>query len=103
MHLRLSPKLCPEWETMLQKLGHDEGRGKKLRRTHTLINTRKKNEHRLPRSGTPLYWLRSQCLATENTRSHIFSIEIDHVILAAMVLAPNFYCQNCLRMILSMT
>ena len=38
----------------------------------------------------------------ENTRNHIFSKEISQVIIAAMVLAPNFYCKNCLRVISAM-
>ena len=33
----------------------------------------------------------------ETTRSHIFSIEVNQVILAAIVLAPNLYCQNRLQ------
>ena len=38
----------------------------------------------------------------ETTRNHIFSKEISQVILAAMVLAPNFYSQNCQRVISAM-
>ena len=38
----------------------------------------------------------------ETTRNHAFSKEISQVILAAMVLAPNFYCKNCQRVILAM-
>ena len=38
----------------------------------------------------------------ENTRNHIFSKEISQVIIAAMVLAPNFYWKNCLRVISAM-
>ena len=36
---------------------------------------------------------------TETTRNHIFSKEISQVMLAAMVLAPDFYCKNCQRVI----
>ena len=38
----------------------------------------------------------------ETTRNHIFSKEISQVIIAAMVLAPNFYWKNCLRVISAM-
>ena len=38
----------------------------------------------------------------ETTRNHIFSKEISQVILAATVLAPIFYCKNCLRVVLAM-
>ena len=38
----------------------------------------------------------------ETTRNHIFSKEISQVILAAMALAPNFYCKNCLRVVSAM-
>ena len=38
----------------------------------------------------------------ETTRNHIFSKEISQVIIAAMVLAPNFYRKNCLRVISAM-
>ena len=38
----------------------------------------------------------------ETTRNHIFSKEISQVIIAAMVLAPNFYGKNCLRVISAM-
>ena len=38
----------------------------------------------------------------EATRNHIFSKEISQVIIAAMVLAPNFYRKNCLRVISAM-
>ena len=39
----------------------------------------------------------------ETTRNHIFSKQISQVIFAAMVLAPNFYWKNCLRVISAMT
>ena len=39
----------------------------------------------------------------ETTRNHIFSKEISQVIITAMVLAPNFYRKNCLRVISAMT
>ena len=39
----------------------------------------------------------------ETTRNHIFSKEISQVIIAAMVLAPNFYWKNCLRVISAMS
>ena len=35
----------------------------------------------------------------ETTRNHIFSKQISQVIPAAMVLAPNFCCKNCLRVV----
>ena len=38
----------------------------------------------------------------ETTRNHIFSKEISQVMLAAMVLAPDFYCKNCQRLISAM-
>ena len=38
----------------------------------------------------------------ETTRNHIFSKEISQVIIAAMVLVPNFYWKNCLRVISAM-
>ena len=38
----------------------------------------------------------------ETTRNHTFSKEISQVILAAMVLAPNFCCKNCQRVISAM-
>ena len=38
----------------------------------------------------------------ETTRNHIFSKEFSQVMLAAMVLELNFYCKNCLRVILGM-
>ena len=38
----------------------------------------------------------------ETTRNHIFSKEISQVIIAAMVLAPNFYWKNGLRVISAM-
>ena len=38
----------------------------------------------------------------ETTRNHTFSKEISQVILAAMVLAPNFCCKNCQRVIPAM-
>ena len=38
----------------------------------------------------------------EIIRNHIFSKETSQVILAAMVLAPNFCCKNCLRVISTM-
>ena len=38
----------------------------------------------------------------ETTRNHIFSKEISQVIIAAIVLAPNFYWKNCLRVISAM-
>ena len=31
------------------------------------------------------------------TRSHVFSIGIDQLILAALLLAQNFFCERCLR------
>ena len=38
----------------------------------------------------------------ETTRNYIFSKEISQVILAAMVLKPNFYCKNCQQVISAM-
>ena len=38
----------------------------------------------------------------ETTRNHIFSKEISQVIIAAMVLAPNFYRKNSLLVISAM-
>ena len=38
----------------------------------------------------------------ETTRNDIFSKEISQVTLAAMVLAPNFYCKDCLQVISAM-
>ena len=38
----------------------------------------------------------------ETTRNHTFSKEISQVILAAMVLAPNFFCKNCQQVISAM-
>ena len=38
----------------------------------------------------------------ETTRNQIFSKEISQVIIAAMVLAANFYWKNCLRVISAM-
>ena len=38
----------------------------------------------------------------ETTRNHTFSKEISQAILAAMVLAPNFCCKNCQRVISAM-
>ena len=38
----------------------------------------------------------------ETTRNNIFSKEISQVMLAAMVLAPDFYCKNCQRVISAM-
>ena len=38
----------------------------------------------------------------ETTRNHTFSKEISQVVLAAMILAPNFYCKNCQRVISAM-
>ena len=38
----------------------------------------------------------------ETTRNHIFGKGISQVVLAAMVLAPNFYCKNCLRVVSAM-
>ena len=45
----------------------------------------------LPQGGFPVI--------AETTRNHTFSKEISQVILAAMVLAPNFCCKNCQRVI----
>ena len=36
---------------------------------------------------------------SETTRNYTFSKEISQVMLAAMVLAPDFYCKNCQRVI----
>ena len=41
-------------------------------------------------------------VTAETTRNHIFLTGISQAILAAMVLAPNFYCKNCLRVISGM-
>ena len=38
----------------------------------------------------------------ETTRNHTFSKEISQVMLAAMVLVPDFYCKNCQRVISAM-
>ena len=38
----------------------------------------------------------------ETTRNRTFSKEISQVMLAAMDLAPNFYCKNCQRVISAM-
>ena len=38
----------------------------------------------------------------ETTRNHTFSKEISQVILAAMVLVPNFCCKICQRVISAM-
>ena len=38
----------------------------------------------------------------KTARNHIFSKEISQVMLTAMVLAPDFYCKNCQRVISAM-
>ena len=38
----------------------------------------------------------------ETTRNHTFSKEISQVIIAAMVLAPDFYCKICQRVMSAM-
>ena len=38
----------------------------------------------------------------ETTCNHIFSKEISQMMLAAMVLVPDFYCKNCQRAISDM-
>ena len=38
----------------------------------------------------------------ETTRNHIFSKENSQVMLAAMVLVPDFYCKNCQQVISAM-
>ena len=48
----------------------------------------------LPKGGFPVI--------VETTRNHTFSKEVSQVILAAMVLAPNFYCKSCQRVIPAM-
>ena len=51
-------------------------------------------QNSLPKGGFPVI--------AETTRNHTFSKEISQVMLAAMVLAPDFYCKNCQRVISAM-
>ena len=53
-------------------------------------------------SGTSCLCMRSKggfVVFAETIRGHTFQTEISEVILAAMVLAPNFCCKNCQRVI----
>ena len=47
-----------------------------------------------PKGGFPVI--------AETTCNQSFSKEISQVIFAAMGLAPNFYCNNCLQVVLAM-
>ena len=57
-------------------------------------NYKSRKQFTKPEGGFPVI--------AETTRNHTFSKEISKVILAAMVLAPNFYHKNCLRVISAM-